>query len=67
MPLHNTKGDTQGAVHVSCEASAVDQLYNIGKLSLDKSFAKPSYLCIAEGKKFTNAVKVAISSMQSLT
>ena len=28
------------------------------KIFLDKSFAKPSYLCIAE-KIFTNAVKVA--------
>ena len=40
------------------------------KFSLDKNFVKPRCLCIAEifgGINFANAVKVAISSMQSLT
>ena len=39
------------------------------KFSLDKNFAKPSYLSVAKilsGINFANAVKVAISSMQSL-
>ena len=39
------------------------------KFLLDKYFTKPSYLCITEkfdGKIYANAVKVAISSMQSL-
>ena len=40
------------------------------KFLLNKNFAKPSYLCIAEKvheKNFANVVKVATSSMQSLT
>ena len=38
------------------------------KFSLDKNFAKPRCLCIAEiFGDFANAVKVTISSMQSLT
>ena len=38
------------------------------EISLDKNFAKPRYLCIAEKfveNIFANAVKVTISSMQS--
>jgi hypothetical protein len=39
-----------------------------GNFLLEIFFAKPSYVCIVEtfgGINFTNAVKVAISSMQS--
>ena len=39
---------------------------NFAQISLDKNFAKHSYLCIAEiftGINFTNVVKVTISSI----